>query len=311
MKNICKYFFLFLIPIIFISDAHAASSCEPGCHLDGGICNPCDTGTYENNGNCIACPAGQTGNILTGATSCVNYRTWNTSNGVSAFLRSTKTTTPSLMIKDSVGGIYYGNLSSTLPGVFKLVHNGTLYSLAEQGKLQSSCGGIPSGFRVMLDGINPSDTFNFQISAPGNYAIHWGDGNMDTVNKAGTALTTYSHVYAAGGNYTVTIGGGATGYSNNTTTAAISFYNSINKNKIVGIDGDLGAIFPILNTSDTGSPRFYRTFKDCINMAGEVPSDLFAGIVGLPVTNMFAETFMGCTSIDSIGDGLFDGLIAQ
>ena len=144
--------------------------------------------------------------------------------------------------------------------------------------------------------------FSFQISASGTFYIFWGDGTVDTVVKTNTTNTTYSHTYAADADYTITIGGKATGYNPNCSSgsgvncvpmAAISFANSTGKAQINSISGDLGAIFPILDTSGSldKTPRFANTFYQLTYWTGPIPENLFAGLSGAVVPGMFYGTF--------------------
>ena len=203
-------------------------------------------------------------------------------------------------------------------------------------------GGVGEPFKVHLTGMNASDQFNFYIIAQGNFTVDWGDGTaLETITKPNTGSTAYSHTYTTAGDYVVTIGGLATGYTINypMAQAAITFTSSTNKTKITKISGDLGSVFPILNTSNTGSPAFsntfrgltgwtgsipanlfaglngapaanlfYCTFESCTGLTGTIPGNLFAGISGPPAANMFANTFSVCTGLTGIGDGLFDGI---
>jgi hypothetical protein len=158
----------------------------------------------------------------------------------------------------------------------------------------------------------PTDkTFSFEISASGNYSVDWGDGTaVQTITKSDTALTTYSHTYpVASTNYTAKLAGLATQYSSDENTGAISFSGANPSANLVGIAGNLGYIFPILNTSSTGKPRFYRTFYYCGNIKSTIPENLFAGLNGSPTTNMFSSTFFGCSGLTgAIPGNLFSGI---
>ncbi|MCL1892381.1 MAG: hypothetical protein FWF97_03805 [Alphaproteobacteria bacterium] len=193
-------------------------------------------------------------------------------------------------------------------------------------------------FYIILDGI--SGQFSFQMSAMGNFGIDWGDGNAERIERLSTTLETYSHKYEKSGTYKIRLSGLATGYSSDVMTAAISFENSTNKNKMVEVVGDMGAVFPILRRpadGTFGTPRFVKTFYGCAglnkipnnlfyglngapvssmfnktfygcnNLTGEIPGDLFSGIRGAPAEDMFNSTFTGC-KVTGIGDGLFDGI---
>ncbi len=147
--------------------------------------------------------------------------------------------------------------------------------------------------------------YQFDISAAGTFYVNWGDGSaFQKIEKTDTTRQTISHTYAKNGAYTVKLGGRATKYSTGTTTAAISFKEDIDHDyyMLKGISGSLGAIFSTL--SDGSQPRFYNTFSWCTGMTGEIPENLFAGIHGAPVSNMFSGTF-GNSGFNSIPAGLF------
>ena len=159
------------------------------------------------------------------------------------------------------------------------------------------------GFRVYLTAMPAGSTFNFMMSASGNFTVDWGDGQPpQVINKTNTTNETFtSGTYTTGGNRVVIIRGLATGYNTDTYTAAISFMNS--PNKITGISGDLGRIFPILSAGITGSPRFVATFSNLHDLTS-IPENLFAGISGPPGSWMFFATFSN-TNITSIPENLF------
>ena len=148
-----------------------------------------------------------------------------------------------------------------------------------------------------------TSSFDIMISAAGEYTIDWGDGSIDEITKTDTTTKTYSHTYDKAGEYIIGLGGKATLYNSNTTTAAVSFRN--NKN-IVGISGSLGEVFSTL--SDGTQPRFYQTFYGCSGLTGEIPADLFAGVQGAPASGMFQYTFSGCSGLTSIPEDLFAGI---
>ena len=156
--------------------------------------------------------------------------------------------------------------------------------------------------------------FNFNISASGEFTVDWGDGTVETIVKNNTTETNYSHNYVKADVYTIGLSGQATAYSADTTT--IKFHSSsvntvyhkdANAEKIVSIDGSLGAIFGTL--PDGGQPRFSGTFYNAYNMTGSIPANLFAGISGAPSSYMFYSTFYNCSGLTgAIPDGLFAGI---
>ncbi len=151
-----------------------------------------------------------------------------------------------------------------------------------------------------------SDTssFNFNISAAGTFEIDWGDGEIETIVKEDTEDINYPHNFDAPGTYTIGISGQATAYNTTQTVAAISFSGNTN---IVAIDGSLGAIFGTI--SDTEQPRFVQTFRNCTNLTSSIPPDLFTGVYGQPITDMFNATFSNCKNMTGeIPPNLFAGI---
>lgn len=187
---------------------------------------------------------------------------------------------------------------------------------------------LPS-FNLELTGVS---SFDFKISAAGNFIIVWGDGTLSEIKKTDTTDTTYSHTYPKAGNYTVRIRGSATAYSSS-NVAAISFAASTNKTKITGINGDLSRIFGTINgkngrfmntfegcsgitslpnaiwgslTGDLTNHIFYYTFKDCTGLRGPIPDKLFGNLNGKAYWNMFQSTFQNCSGLTGpIPDKLF------
>ena len=180
-------------------------------------------------------------------------------------------------------------------------------------ELWGGAGGVCGGSTDPIEPVESSfyitttpttSSFSFKISAAGEYAIDWGDGNIETITKSDTTETTYMHTYASAGEYTIGISGKATAYSSSSIlTAAVSF--SYNTN-IAEISGSLGKVFSTL--SDGTQPRFYSTFEGCSGLTGEIPADLFAGISGAPASYMFSNTFYGCSGLTSIPADLFAGI---
>ena len=151
--------------------------------------------------------------------------------------------------------------------------------------------------------------YQFDISAAGTFYVNWGDGSaFQKIEKTDTTRQTISHTYASNGTYTVKLAGQATAYSTSETTAAVSFKEDIDHDyyMLKGISGSLGAIFSTL--SDGSQPRFYNTFSWCSGLAGEIPENLFAGIHGAPVSNMFSSTFDRSGLTGSIPANLFAGI---
>ena len=154
-----------------------------------------------------------------------------------------------------------------------------------------------------------TNSFSFKISAAGEFTVDWGDGTVETITKADTTNTTYSHTYSASKSYTIGIDGQATAYNTDSYVAAISFYVNSSQTKIKSIDGSLGAIFGTLTSGEQKQPRFYKTFYNASNMTGTIPKNLFAGISGAPADNMFYDTFNNCRDLTGvIPDSLFAGI---
>lgn len=175
-------------------------------------------------------------------------------------------------------------------------------------------------------------TFDMDICAAGEFYVDWGDGTTETIKKADTTKTRYSHTYPTGRTYTIKLGGSATGYSDDTFCSAISFETD---SELASIDGSLGAIFGTLadgtqpnfygtfaDTSITSIPEnlfsgifgqpvahmFYRTFQRCKDLTGPIPENLFGGLSGYPEYGMFRGTFGGCSGLTSIPENLFGNL---
>ncbi len=158
---------------------------------------------------------------------------------------------------------------------------------------------------IVLTNMTAS-AFSFNMSASGNFVIDWGDGTpLQTINKTNVTNTTYSHTYAAAGDYVVGISGDATGYISN-TTAAISFTGSTNKAKITEVRGNLAKVFPSINggLTDTTQPNFYRTFYDVDGLT-KISDDLFHGFVGPARSYMFYQTFANSTGLTTLPTNMF------
>jgi len=222
-------------------------------------------------------------------------------------LTSDKRSSPALAVRMPENDVWYGNLvAGTAPGRLTIrMPDNQVYSLTEPL--------VHGKFQVTLNNMPVNSQFSFQISAAGNFEIDWGLGTApQIINKTNTTLTTYTSPASprySGGPYTVTIRGRATSYNADIMTAAISFLNSVNRGRIVGIAGDLGSIFPILNATNTGSPRFVWTFQQLDGWAGPIPPNLFAGLQGPPAANMFRGTFHANGILSGpIPENLFAGI---
>ncbi|MBR2285973.1 MAG: hypothetical protein IJ866_00720 [Alphaproteobacteria bacterium] len=148
---------------------------------------------------------------------------------------------------------------------------------------------------------SPTSSFDFNISAAGIFYVDWGDGNVQTINRENNVTPAdISHTYASEQERVIKFGGIANGYNSVYSTAAISF-NAINNSaydKITGIGGSLGAIFPAVGPGSTHIPSFYGTFSGCKNIESVIPYDLFAGSLNSsPRSGMFTGTFYNCKKL--------------
>jgi len=219
-------------------------------------------------------------------------------------LTSDKRSTPALAVQMPTGDIWYGHLVAGTSA-------GRLTVQMPSGQIHSLVAPPGEPFRIHLTNMPANSQFSFQISARGNFTVDWGDGHVQTINRTNTILTTYSRTYTTAGNRIITITGRATGYnpdilSDMIAIPAISFQNSINLERMTGITGDLGSVFPILNASGAGTPRFYRTFQ--YTGITSIPPNLFAGLQGPPTNSMFYCTFCLINLSGSIPENLFAGL---
>lgn len=149
-----------------------------------------------------------------------------------------------------------------------------------------------------------ASSLSFTMSAQGEFYIDWGDGNVETIIKTDTTNATYSHTYSGTSTYSVRIGGLATDYNDDITTATISFHNN---SSISTILGNLSMIFPTLENGK--NPRFYNTFAGMSGLTGAIPANLFIDLTGQPVANMFYGTFNGTTNLrGAIPENLFGKL---
>ncbi len=220
---------------------------------------------------------------------------------VQTFYNCSGLTGPSARMPD---GTYLYDFFGITPGEVPNTYSGAT-GLEDYPYIPTAWGGLGQSKSDFFITTTPNtSSFEFDISAAGDFTIDWGDGNVEKVTKSDTTNTTYSHTYDSAGEYTIGIGGEATAYNTSTTTAAISFRD--NKNT-AGISGSLGAIFGTL--SDGTNPGFNHTFYNNTNLTGEIPADLFAGISGAPAEYMFSNTFNGCRGLTgTIPENLFAGI---
>ncbi|MFQ6745221.1 MAG: hypothetical protein ACLRFN_04595, partial [Alphaproteobacteria bacterium] len=145
-------------------------------------------------------------------------------------------------------------------------------------------------------------SFDFSISAAGEFIVDWGDGTVETITKPDTTYTYYNHDYATDGPYTIKLTGRATAYG---TDSVFRVANDSANLALQAIDGTLGGIFPTL--LDGSQPLFRDSFADAQNITS-IPSKLFTGISGAPASYMFDSTFSDCTGLTSIPSKLFAGI---
>jgi uncharacterized repeat protein (TIGR02543 family) len=175
--------------------------------------------------------------------------------------------------------------------------------------------GIPGvKFTVTTTSLNANDYIAFRLSANTDFWVDWGDGVVEYMNHTGSvAASIYAHKYTSAGTYTIRFtsdnvtayatgttpviqfGTGASAWSGGpvNTSDPTSVSSTVTKNRIAGIDGSLGALFPTVGTSN---PNFYQTFYQCDQLTGNIPEHLFDGLSGTPVASMFRQTFAKSTN---------------
>jgi len=167
----------------------------------------------------------------------------------------------------------------------------------------------------------PSDAadtlFNFYISAKGTFYIDCGTGGVlsgtgvsgKVLNRASNSSNTlYTCTYDTAGAKTIRFGGVATEY--NGASAAIQFFTGTDDGTngavsvegtevyITTISGSLSDLFPTIGAGNTYNtqPQFTRTFMNAKNMTN-LPSNLFSGLTGQYIGNMFTYTFNRCSKM--------------
>ena len=168
--------------------------------------------------------------------------------------------------------------------------------------------------KFQITTTNDTDHFIFSMSAKGTFYIDWGDGDVEKIERTTTTMTEYSHNYNTTQSYTIKFGGLATGYTTNqdhytfphrsciffgTPTTDDPDNIGINNtyDKLSGISGSLGAIFRTLGNTTATQPNFMYTFRGCSNLTSSIPENLFSGVSGSTVSNMFTRTFFGCSGL--------------
>ena len=183
---------------------------------------------------------------------------------------------------------------------------------------------LPSVFWMTTTEMLTEEEFRFSIvNVTGEFYVDWGDGNVKKYKNGNLCV----HKYLADGVYRIGLSGNATSYpnANNATvgndcethhyyTFGVSNcfihepeYTTTRHtpNKLAKIEGRLGRVFPTL--ADGSNPDFAAAFCNT-GLKDEIPSELFDGIHGQPVTGMFMGLFMGTGISGEIPEELFSGL---
>lgn len=185
--------------------------------------------------------------------------------------------------------------------------------------------GVDWVFTATTTTIPANGTVKFVMSAAGKFYVDCGtNGTLSGTGVTGTLIdrtnnttsSVYTCTYSSGGaSHQIKFGRkaneGATGYDS-MGGPVISFYSidtHSNSCNIAGVSGSLGALFPTLDdSSNTGQPNFYQTFRGCTNLTGSIPSGLFNGISGTATQSMFGYTFAETGFSGTIPSSLFSGL---
>jgi len=56
-----------------------------------------------------------------------------------------------------------------------------------------------SGFTITTTGLAEGATFLFSMSPKGSFAVDWGDGTIQNIDRDNTTAEEYSHPYTTGG----------------------------------------------------------------------------------------------------------------
>lgn len=169
-----------------------------------------------------------------------------------------------------------------------------------------------SGFSITTTDLSANTNFWFTMSPKGSFAVDWGDGTVDNIDRNNTTATDYPHTYATGGVKTIKFCGRATEYNTATgdnVVAAISFYKTDSNNTskwIASVSGSMGSVFPTVSNTPAGQPRFRSTFQGAGNLT-TISANLFSGVSG-SADGMFRSTFDKCTKLEAIPYGLFSGI---
>ena len=166
-----------------------------------------------------------------------------------------------------------------------------------------------NGFTITTSSLASNTEFWFTMSPKGSFAVDWGDGVIDNIDRDNTTATDYTHTYTNGGGKTIKFCGHATEYNSATgdgVVAAISFYKTDSNNTskwITSVSGSMGSVFPTISNTPVGQPRFRSTFQGGANLT-TISANLFSGVSG-SADGMFRSTFDKCVKLGAIPYGLF------
>ena len=171
------------------------------------------------------------------------------------------------------------------------------------------------GFTITTTNLPNNTEFWFSMSPKGSFAVDWGDGNIDNINRVNTTASQYTHLYSTGGVKTIKFCGKATEYDSaegDNVVAAITFYKSTDAQgsqiRIASVSGSLWSVFPTIGggTNADQQPRFRSTFQGANNLT-TISATLFSGYT-TGARQMFDSTFSGCSSLESIPATLFSNI---
>ena len=254
------------------------------------------------------------------------YETFGDCSNLSGYVPTDLFTGLSYANSSSTNNIFNGvfsgtNLATSCPTGMQQYYTG--FENYFDGKVACTTAKTPNEmgdikFTITTTNMGAGSEFPISISAAGEFLIDCGNtinGEPQYIYIADgrTTRRTYTCEYPSAGSYQIDFYGLATVYdSSNNNLPAINFRYPVGyPEKIAGISGSLGALFPTIGNGNSASqqPRFNSTFEGAINMTGTIPENLFDGITGTPATYMFSNTFAGCSKLTgTIPENLFGGL---
>ena len=202
---------------------------------------------------------------------------------------------------------FVGNFAAGQPGA-KAYFNSIGNSCSADATIATEAVHFEEKFTVTTTNINANEEFFFSMGAKGTYFVNWGDGTIETIDRASaTQQEFYRHTYANSGVYTIKFGGDTVGYGDGAAIAFNDYRNGQVENKIAAVGGKLGSLFPTITQSNVvvAQPSFNYTFESLDNLT-EIPADLFQGVSG-STAGMFAGTFQN-SGLTAIPSGLFSGV---